>query len=74
MLVRPQGKLAFATMRDSTGEVQLFASLADTEDFERFCRLRIGDWVGATGEAMRTRRGELSVKVTDWVLPDAKAS
>ena len=68
MLVRPQGKLAFATLRDSTGEVQLFASQADTEDFERFGRLRIGDWVGATGEVMRTRRGELSVKVGGWVL------
>jgi len=68
MLVRPQGKLAFATLRDSTGEVQLFASQADTADFERFGKLRIGDWVGATGEAMRTRRGELSVKVADWVL------
>ena len=68
MLVRPQGKLAFATLRDSTGEVQLFASQADTADFERFGKLRIGGWVGATGEAMRTRRGELSVKVADWVL------
>jgi lysyl-tRNA synthetase class 2 len=68
MLVRPQGKLAFATLRDSTGEVQLFASEADTEEFERFGKLRIGDWVGATGEVMRTRRGELSVKVADWVL------
>jgi lysyl-tRNA synthetase class 2 len=68
MLVRPQGKLAFATLRDSTGEVQLFASQADTQDFERFCKLRIGDWVGATGEVIRTRRGELSVKVADWVL------
>ena len=68
MLVRPQGKLAFATLRDSTGEVQLFASKADTQEFERFGKLRIGDWVGATGEVMRTRRGELSVKVVDWVL------
>jgi lysyl-tRNA synthetase, class II len=63
MLVRPQGKLAFATMRDSTGEVQLFALEAETERFDAFCTLRIGDWVGATGEVVRTRRGELSVKV-----------
>ncbi len=68
MLVRPQGKLAFVTLRDSTGEVQLFASQADTQDFERFGKLRIGDWVGATGEVIRTRRGELSVKVAEWVL------
>jgi lysyl-tRNA synthetase class 2 len=63
MLVRPQGKLAFATLRDSTGEVQLFALAAVTEAFESFTALRIGDWVGATGEVVRTKRGELSVKV-----------
>ena len=66
MLVRPQGKLAFATLRDSTGEVQLFALSAVTESFEAFTRLSIGDWVGATGEVVRTRRGELSVKVSTF--------
>jgi lysyl-tRNA synthetase class 2 len=68
MLVRVQGKLAFATMRDSSGEVQLFAQQQATEDFERFCELRIGDWVGVRGEVVRTRRGELSVKVATWTL------
>jgi lysyl-tRNA synthetase class 2 len=66
MLVRPQGKLAFATMRDSSGEVQLFALERETEGFAAFCDLRIGDWVGATGEVVRTRRGELSVKVASF--------
>jgi lysyl-tRNA synthetase class 2 len=66
MLVRPQGKLAFATMRDSSGEIQLFALERETEQFEAFCALRIGDWVGATGEVVRTKRGELSVKVQSF--------
>jgi len=66
MLVRPQGKLAFATLRDSSGEVQLFALAAATAAFERFCELRIGDWVGAAGEVVRTKRGELSVKVATF--------
>ena len=66
MLVRPQGKLAFATLRDSSGEVQLFALAAVTEGFDAFGELRIGDWVGAVGEVVRTRRGELSVKVASF--------
>jgi len=66
MLVRPQGKLAFATLRDSTGEVQLFALGSETASFDAFCELRIGDWVGAAGEVVRTRRGELSVKVATF--------
>ncbi len=68
MLVRPQGKLAFAELRDSSGSVQLFALAAVTADFEAFSRLSLGDWVGATGEVVRTRRGELSVKVGRWEL------
>ncbi len=67
MLLRTQGKLAFATLRDSSGEVQLFALAALSEDFEDFTRLHLGDWVGVTGEVVRTRRGELSVKVRSWV-------
>lgn len=66
MLVRPQGKLGFATLRDSTGEVQLFALASATAAFERFGELRIGDWVGAAGEVVRTKRGELSVKVATF--------
>jgi lysyl-tRNA synthetase class 2 len=66
MLLRTQGKLAFATMRDSTGEIQLFATNAFTDDFESFSKLHLGDWVGVKGEVVRTKRGELSIKVTKW--------
>jgi lysyl-tRNA synthetase, class II len=68
MLVRPQGKLAFHTLRDSTGEIQLFGGAGWTESFERFGELHIGDWVGATGEVVRTKAGELSVKVATFVV------
>ncbi len=68
MRSRPQGKLAFAEIRDWTGGVQLFALAVLTPDFEDFCRLSLGDWIGVTGEVVRTRRGELSVKVASWQL------
>jgi lysyl-tRNA synthetase class 2 len=68
MLFRPQGKLAFAELRDSTGSIQLFALAKVTEGFDEILGLSLGDWVGATGEVVRTRRGELSVKVTTWEL------
>jgi len=67
MLLRRQGKLAFATMRDSSGEIQLFALDAATSNFEEFAKLHLGDWVGVSGEVVRTKRGELSVKVATWV-------
>jgi len=68
MRSRPQGKLAFAELRDWTGSIQLFALAGLTPEFEEFCRLSLGDWIGAAGEVVRTRRGELSVKVASWEL------
>ena len=68
MLLRVQGKLAFATLRDWTGEVQLFCLQAVTDRFDELKRLNLGDWIGADGEVVRTKRGELSVKVTSWSL------
>ena len=50
MLLRRQGKLAFATMRDSTGEIQLFVLDSVAENFEEFSKLHLGDWVGVVGE------------------------
>jgi lysyl-tRNA synthetase, class II len=69
MLLRDQGRLAFATLREgSTGdEVQLFALSKVLDGFDRFVKLNLGDWIGATGEVVRTKRGELSVKVTSFV-------
>ena len=68
MLRRVQGKLAFGTLADASGRVQLFAPSASTPDFEQFTELNLGDWIGVAGEVMTTRRGELSVRVDSWVL------
>jgi lysyl-tRNA synthetase class 2 len=73
MLRRVQGKLAFGTLQDSTGRIQLFAPAAGTPDFDEFCRLGLGDWIGVTGIVMTTKRGELSVRVDGWtVLAEAR--
>ena len=68
MLRRVQGKLAFGTLADSTGRIQLFAPAKTTPAFEDFCALNLGDWIGVRGEVMTTRRGELSIKVDEWTL------
>ena len=70
MLMRDSGKLVFATMRDRDDEVQLFVSKAVVGDaaFEAFKDLDLGDWVGAHGTVMTTRKGELSVKVERFEL------
>ena len=67
MLRRDQGKLAFGDLQDATGRVQLFALQRSTADFEGFTGLHLGDWIGVTGEVLKTRRGELSIRVDSWV-------
>jgi lysyl-tRNA synthetase class 2 len=68
MLLRDMGRLAFATLRDSSGSIQLMATAKGTEGFDAFQSLNLGDWVVATGEVIRTRKGELSVQVVSWQL------
>ena len=68
MLLRDQGKLAFGTLQDSSGRVQLFVPSNVTERYDEFVHLSLGDWIGASGEIMKTRKGELSVRVHEWVL------
>ena len=68
MLRRVQGKLAFGTIADHTGRIQLFAPSQSTPEFEAFCALSLGDWISVSGEIMTTKRGELSVRVDSWPL------
>ncbi len=67
---RDQGKLAFLVIRDATGELQLFCriNVLGEDGFSAVTDLDVGDWVGATGTILRTRRGELSVQPTRVLL------
>ena len=64
--MRGHGKLRFATIEDASGAVQLMFRAdhlpADAAAVEALVDL--GDWVGATGEVITSRRGELSVDVS----------
>lgn len=63
---RDQGKALFLVIRDSTGDLQLFCrqNVLGEDAFASAGALDLGDWVGAAGTVMRTRRGELSVEPT----------
>jgi lysyl-tRNA synthetase class 2 len=70
MLHRSFGKLQFGTLQDSSGTIQLFVdrSTAGDEVARGFSQLDLGDWVGASGTLMTTKRGELSVRVDELSL------
>ena len=68
MLLRDMGRLAFATLRDSSGAVQLMATAKGTDHYKDLTGLTLGAWVVATGEVVRSNKGELSVRVATWEL------
>ena len=70
LLLRRQGKLTFATVRDQSDAVQLFVSrsVLGEAEHDAFDALDLGDWVGVDGTVMTTRKGELSVKVDGFQL------
>ena len=65
MTQRVMGKASFATLRDGSGDIQLFVNKGGLgeADYERFKELDLGDIVGARGELFVTNTGELSVRV-----------
>jgi len=70
MLHRSFGKLQFGTLQDDTGTIQLFVdrSTIGDEQADGFARVDLGDWLGATGTVMTTRKGELSVRADDFTI------
>jgi lysyl-tRNA synthetase class 2 len=70
MAMRRMGKLIFAVLQDRTGRIQLFVdrrSLGE-EGFAGFDDLDLGDWVGASGVVVTTKKGELSVRIDQFQL------
>jgi lysyl-tRNA synthetase class 2 len=70
VLLRRHGGVAFAQLRDRSGDLQLFFSqdAMAPEDWALLDDLDLFDIVGATGEVVKTKRGELSLKVSRIVL------
>ncbi|HEU4369182.1 MAG TPA: lysine--tRNA ligase [Methylomirabilota bacterium] len=62
--LRHHGKTCFAHLMDQTGRLQLYARADQLgDDYALFTSLDLGDFVGVTGEPMRTRTGELTLGV-----------
>ena len=66
MLKRVMGKASFATVQDATGRIQLYVTrdAVGEELYADFKKWDLGDIIGAEGTLMKTKAGELSVKVT----------
>ena len=70
MAKRGHGKASFANLQDPSGVIQIYGRLNDLEEkkYQWFEKLDIGDIVGAEGTVFKTRRGEITVSLTDFTM------
>jgi len=67
LAMRKLGKIAFAHVQDQTGKLQFFFK-DSTKDFELLRLFDIGDWIGAEGEIITTKTGEISLDVENFQM------
>src|SRR4051795_7008236 len=67
---RGMGGATFIDLIDRSGKIQLHAKRDDLgdESFDALTSLDLGDMLGVDGFVFKSRRGELSLRVTSWQL------
>jgi lysyl-tRNA synthetase class 2 len=71
MTLRRQGKATFADLADEDERMQLYFQFNEVgEESYNFLKKWVdtGDWIGIIGHPCRTRRGELTILVTEYKL------
>ncbi len=70
MAKRGHGKATFGNIQDESGAIQYYANVdaLGEADYERLLKLDTGDIVGIVGKPFRTKRGELSIKLSGYTL------
>ena len=67
VLKRVMGKASFATLRDSSGDIQIYVTKNNVDDdvYEDFKTWDLGDIVGVSGTLFRTQKDELTIDAWD---------
>jgi lysyl-tRNA synthetase class 2 len=70
VLARRHGKISFLVLRDGSGDLQLLCDEAVMGEvgYALLDEIDLGDVVGARGCVVRTKRGELSLKVNELTM------
>ena len=68
MAIRRMGKASFVNLKDEYGNIQAWIGLnvIGEHDYEVFRLADLGDVVGLAGTLMKTRTGELTIRVTKY--------
>src|SRR3989344_6748670 len=66
---REHGNIAFADLKDESGKIQIFFQKKLLgESYRNLKLLDIGDYIGVTGEVIKTTAGEISIVPTSYTL------
>ena len=70
MAKRGHGKATFGNLMDESGSIQYYANIdaLSEADYDRLLHLDVGDIVGVKGVVFRSKRGELSIRVSSYQL------
>ena len=68
--IRSFGKLTFIDLSDDTGKIQLVSTkgLLSQDLHTYISNIDVGDIAGASGNVMKTKKGELSIELKNFVL------
>ncbi len=67
---RSMGKASFIDLRDGSGKIQAYFRSDDLgkEKYELVQDFDIGDFIGISGDLFKTKRGEITLKVSDFTM------
>lgn len=70
MTKRGKGKVGFAHLQDREGQIQIYVrkDAIGEEAYELFKQADLGDFVGVTGQVMKTDMGEMTIKPTEFTF------
>ncbi len=70
MALRKHGKAIFGNLEDLSGKIQIYIKESEVgkEPFDLFGKIDVGDILGVTGLIFRTRTGEITILVKEFVL------
>ncbi|HEX7401429.1 MAG TPA: lysine--tRNA ligase [candidate division Zixibacteria bacterium] len=68
--LRLHGKSLFAHLKDGSGKIQIYVKSDEVgkDKFELFDLFDIGDFLGVSGKAFKTKTGEITIRVDDFTL------
>ncbi|MGI8966157.1 MAG: lysine--tRNA ligase [Limisphaerales bacterium] len=67
---REMGKSIFIDVKDQSGRIQIYAqkNVLGDEQWNIFTHLDLGDFIGVKGKLFTTKTGEISVKISSFII------